>query len=140
MDERGGRQSRFWALFTFVGLAVWIGATVAAAVINDDPADPGPVLIAFVAGGGTFFALMFGAALREQIRSRPAGEQGRFWRRVAIGYTVTGAVVTALGLAAIIHGGIGGGDPRAFIYPLVGIVAVWALAALLLLNRLRGGS
>jgi hypothetical protein len=126
-----------WTAFSLIGIALWIGATVAAAVLNDDPADPAPVLTAFVTGGGIFFALMFGGALRTQLRSRPEGEAGKFWRRVAVGYTVAGATVTALGLAAIVHGGIGGGNVGIFIYPLAGIVAAWALVALGLLSLLR---
>jgi hypothetical protein len=128
-------RSRGWTAFTFVGLPLWIGATVLAAVLNDDATDPGPVLITFVSGGALFFGLMFGAALWQQTRMRADSSEARFGKGVAIGYSVTGAVVTALGLAAIWRGGIEGEDVGVFIVPLVAIVAVWAVVALMLVRR-----
>jgi hypothetical protein len=104
-------------------------------VINDDPSDPGPTLIAFVAGGTVFFGLMFGAALWQQLRARAESPEARFGKGVAVGYSVTGAVVTGLGLAAVWRAGIQGQDAGVFLYPLVGIVVGWAIAAVLLVRR-----
>ena len=42
---------------------------------------------------------------------------------------------SGLGFAAIWQQALGGGDPGVFLYPLVSIVAVWAVAALLLLRH-----
>ncbi len=121
--------------FTLIGIALWIGAMVLVGVLNDDPADPRPTLVAFIAGGVIFFGLMFGAALWQQLRARAESDQARFGRRVAVGYSVTGAVVTGLGLAAVWRGGIQGEDAAIFIVPLVAIVIVWAVAALLILRH-----
>ena len=55
--------SRGWAAFTLVGLALWIGATVVATVVNDDAADPRPIVLTFAAGGAVFFGAIFGVAL-----------------------------------------------------------------------------
>lgn len=121
--------------FTLIGLALWIGAMVLVGVINDDPSDPGPTLVAFIAGGVVFFGAMFGAALWQQLRMKAESDDARFGKRVAVGYSITGAVVTGLGLAAIWRGGIQGEDASIFIVPLVAIVVVWAVAAVLLLRH-----
>jgi hypothetical protein len=121
--------------FTLIGIALWIGAMVLVGVINDDPSDPTPTLVAFIAGGVIFFGLMFGAALWQQLRRRAESDEARFGKRVAVGYSVTGAVVTGLGLAAVWRAGIQGEDAGVFLYPLVGIVIVWALGAIWLISR-----
>jgi hypothetical protein len=133
------RPGRGWIAFSAIGIPLWIGATVAAAVINDDPSDGGPVLKTFAVGAAVFFGLMFAGALWQQLRWRAEGSEARFGKGVAIGYSVTGAVVTALGIALLWQQAVGGGDPRVFLYPLIGIVAVWAVAALLLVRRYSGG-
>ncbi len=130
-----GRSNRRWVLFSAIGIPMWIGAMVLAGVINDDPSDPTPTLVAFIAGGTIFFGLMFGMALWEQLRWRADSEEARFGRGVAIGYSITGAVVTGLGLAAVWRGGIQGENVAVFIVPLVGIVAVWAVVAFWLVRR-----
>jgi hypothetical protein len=132
VDERSNRR---WLWFSAIGIPLWIGATVLATVVNDDPSDPKPTLIAFVAGGAIFFGLMFGAALVQQLRMRADSGEARFGRGVAVGYSITGAVVTGLGLAAIWKAGIQGEDAGIFIVPLVAIVVVWAIAAMLILGR-----
>ena len=134
---RPAKPGRGWTAFSLIGIALWIGGTVLAGVLSDDPTDPGPTLTAFAVGGTLFFAVMFGAALREQLRWQGTDPKRRFYRRVAIGYSLAGAVVTGLGFAAIWQQALGGGDPRVFIYPLVGIVVVWAIAALAILRRVR---
>ena len=72
------RGSRGWAAFCLIGIALWIGVTVLVAVLNDDPSDGGPVLLAFAGGGAAFFAAVFGVAwwqTRPQaLASLPAGE------------------------------------------------------------------
>ena len=132
MRDRSGRG---WVLFSAIGIPLWLGTMVLVGVINDDPADPTPTLVAFIAGGVLFFGAMFGAAIWQQLRARADSDEARFGRRVAIGYSITGAVVTALGLAAVWRAGIQGEDAAIFIVPLVAIVVVWAVAALLLVRR-----
>ena len=131
------RSNRRWTLFSAIGIPLWIGAMVLAGVINDDPADPTPTLVAAIAGGTVFFGLMFGAALWQQLRARAESEEARFGKGVAVGYSITGAVVTGLGLAAVWRAGIQGEDAAIFIVPLVGIVVVWAGVALWLVHRYR---
>jgi hypothetical protein len=135
MDQRNRRR---WTAFTVVGLTLWIGSIVLVGFLVDDPTDPGPTLTAFVVGGVLFFGLMFGAALTQQLRARAESGEARFGKGVAVGYSITGAVVTALGLAAVWRGGIQGEDVGIFIVPLVAIVIVWAVAAVLILRRYEG--
>lgn len=130
-------RGRGWTAFSLIGIAVWIGGTVLVGVLSNDPTDPGPTLTAFAVGGTLFFTAVFGAALWQQLRWRGTDPKRRFYKRVAIGCSLTGIVVTGLGLAAIWQQALGGGDPRVFIYPLVGIVVVWAVAALAILRRVR---
>jgi hypothetical protein len=66
---------------------------------------------------------------------RAESEEARFGKGVAVGYSITGAVVTGLGLAAVWRAGIQGEDATVFIGPLVGIVVVWAVVALWLIRR-----
>ncbi len=129
------KPGRGWTAFSVIGIALWVAAMVLAGVLSDDPTDPKPTLIAFVAGGSLFFGLMFAAALWQQLRWRAEDPESRFGKRVAIGYSITGAVVTGLGLAAIARAGFVGGSVAVFIVPLVAIVVVWALVAVVLLRR-----
>ena len=68
---------------------------------------------------------------------RAESEEASFGSGVAIGYSITGAVVTGLGLAAVWRAGIQGEDAAVFIVPLVGIVVVWAVVAVWLVRRYR---
>ena len=120
------RSSRGWAAFSLIGIGLWVGITVLVTLLDDDPADGRSTLIAFVSGGAVFFALMFGAALTQQLRWRAQTGEQRFGKRLAVGYTLAGIVVTALGLGWIWAEGVGDTDPRLFYYPLIGIVVVWA--------------
>jgi hypothetical protein len=127
---------RAWTAFSLIGIGLWIGVTIAVTVINDDPSDGKPTMIAFITGAAVFFSLMFGIALVQQVRWSANTPEQRFGRRVAIGYTLAGIVVTALGLAAIWAGGEdGSSDARLFLYPMIGIVVVWAGVALWLLRH-----
>src|ERR671917_553663 len=82
--EPSPRERRGWLIFTVVGLALWIGATVAVTVVNDDPSDPDPMLKAFVIGAGCFFGAMFGAALFQQVRRESTSSEARFGKGVAV--------------------------------------------------------
>lgn len=95
MSPQAGRG---WILFSAIGIPLWIGVMVLVGVLNDDPSDPGPTLVAFIAGGVIFFGLMFGAALWQQLRMRADSDEARFGKGVAVGYSVTGAVVTGLAM------------------------------------------
>jgi membrane protein DedA with SNARE-associated domain len=133
------RSRRAWTAFSVIGIALWIGITVLVGVVADDPTDPKPTLIAFIGGGAVFFGLMFGFALVEQLRWSAKTPESRFGRRVAIGYTLAGITVTALGLAGMWAGGVEDVDSRLFYYPLVAIVVLWAGVALWLLRHYRQG-
>ena len=55
-----------------LGIAAWIGVTVLAGALADDPTDPEPTLIAFAAGGTAFFGAIFGYSLwRTRRRAEP---------------------------------------------------------------------
>jgi hypothetical protein len=141
------------------GLAVWIGLTVLVAVVNDDPADGTPVLLTFAAGGAIFFGAVFGVALWET-RPRTDLELDRVYAELAIGpapspsasralggmrvaariYIALGAVVTALGLLAILQQALEFGSATATVSVLVAIVLVWAAAVPLVLRRATAAS
>lgn len=153
------RGSRAWAAFCLIGIGLWVGATVAVAVINDDPSDGRPVVLTFAAGGATFFGLMFAAAwwqtrprsspeldalvgelsLEPGMTARGARAIGGM-RLVARAYIALGALVTALGLAAIVQEGLETGNPRATLYAMVGIVVVWAAAVPFVIRRANAAS
>jgi hypothetical protein len=142
-----GSGSRRWAAFCLIGIAAWVGVTVLVAVLNDDPSDGRPVVLAFAGGAAVFFGIVFGVglwqtrpradpeldALLGELALEPDAAAGRTaaigaMRVVARAYLVLGALVTALGLAAIVQEGLGVGSPKATLFVLVGIVVVWALA------------
>ncbi len=152
-------SNRGWAAFSLVGIALWVGATVLVTVLNDDPADGKPTLLTFAGGGAAFFAVVFGFAWW-QTRPRtdpeldallaelsldpgPAPRSARAisgMRRVARAYIVLGALVTALGFAAIVQEGLGVGDPRATLIAVVVIVVAWAAAVPFVLRQARAAS
>ena len=154
-----GTARRGWAAFSLVGIALWVGITVLVAVVNDDPSDGGPVLLAFAGGGAAFFGAVFGIAwwqtrprsdpeldtLIAELSLDPAATPGGAraigdMRLTARAYIALGAVVTALGLAAIVQEGLGVGDPRATLIASVVIVIAWAAAVPLVLRRAREAS
>jgi len=133
--------------FCLVGIGLWVGATVVAAVLNDDPGEPAPVLLTFAAGGALFFGAIFGIGLwRTRPRSdpeldlllaeltiEPGGQGGSAraiggMRRIARAYMVLGAIVTGLGLVAIVEAALEIGSPVATVWALVAITVAWALA------------
>jgi hypothetical protein len=127
---------------------------VGVAVVNDDPADGTPVLVAFAGGGALFFGGVFGVALW-QTRRKADPELDRIYAELALepapmpsaslalgatrtaarAYIVLGAIVTALGLVAIIQEGLDIGNPAVTLYVLVAIVVAWAAAVPLVLRR-----
>lgn len=154
-----GSATRGWAVFSLAGIALWIGITVLVAVLNDDPSDGRPVALAFAGGGAAFFGAMFGIAWRQtrprsdprldgliaELSLDPVATPGGAraiggMRRTARAYIALGAVVTALGLAAIVQEGLEIGDPRATLIATVVIVIAWAAAVPLVLRRARDAS
>lgn len=153
------RPGRGWTALSLGGIALWIGVTVLVTMLNDDASDGTPTLVAFAAGGAVFFGAVFGYALWRTRPSRDpeldllldelaieprtsastAVEIGAM-RRVARVYLVLGAVVTALGLLAILEAGLGFGSVEATITAIVAITVVWALAIPFVLRRARDAS
>ena len=154
-----GSARRGWAAFSLVGVALWVGVTVLVAILNEDPSDGRPVALAFAGGGAAFFGAMFGIAWW-QTRPRSDPELDALvaelsldstaspgsaraiggMRRTARAYIALGAVVTALGLAAIVQEGLGAGDPKATLIAMVVIVIAWAAAVPLVVRRSREAS
>ena len=148
-----------WTLGSLLGLAVWIGAMVSAAMLNRNPSDPMPVVLAFVIGAAVFFGAVFGIALW-QTRRRPSPDldallasltlDGRVpptsstavvgGRRTVRAYLVLGIVVTALGLAAVLLGVLG--SPLTVV--VVGVLLVtlvgWAAAVPAVLRSRRAAA
>ncbi len=152
-------SNRGWAVFCLAGIALWVGVTVLVTVLNDDPADGEPTVLAFAGGAAAFFAVVFGFAWW-QTRPRTDPELDALlaelsldpgaaprsaraisgMRRVARAYIVLGALVTALGLATILQEGFGVGDPRATVIAIVVIVVAWAAAVPFVLRQARAAS
>lgn len=151
--------SRAWVAFCIVGIALWVGATVLAGMLDADPADGRAVLLTFAAGGAAFFGIVFAVAwlatrpradpeldaLLAELALQAGGDAGRArrigaMRRTARAYIALGALVTALGLAAIVQEGLGVGSPRSTLYAMVGIVVCWALAVPVVLRRAQRAS
>jgi len=150
------RGARAWKVFCLTGIALWIGVTVLAAVLNDDPSDPRPVTLTFAAGGAIFFGLIFGISLwntrtkkfpdlellyaelsiEPELGGNRAAQLGTM-RFVARCYLVLGMLVTALGLAAIVQESVGVGSARTTLTVMVVIVVLWALAIPLVLRVAR---
>ncbi len=115
--------------------------------------------IVFASAMGAFFAGMFGWAFW-RTRARADPELDRVYtelciapapmpsasralggmRTVVRAYIVLGAIVTALGLLAILEEGLGFGSVAATIWALVAIVVVWAAAVPLVLRRANAAS
>lgn len=151
--------SRAWIVLCLVGIGLWIGVTVLVAVVNDDPSDGGPVVLAFAGGAAVFFGIVFAVALWEtrphsdpeldallaelslspEMAPRSVRAIGGM-RRTARAYIVLGALVTGLGLAAIVQQGLGVGSPRTTAYVIVAIVILWALAVPFVLRRANAAS
>lgn len=136
-----------WTIGTLVGLAAWIGAMIAAAMLNPTPSDPMPIVVTFVVGAAVFFGAVFGIALW-QTRRRPSPGLDELLasltleghapptaaaafvggRRTVRWYLVLGIVVTALGLAAILLGVLGSPLTGFAVGLLVTVLILWATA------------
>jgi hypothetical protein len=153
------RPGRGWTALSLLGIALWIGVTVLVTVLNDDPSDGTPTLVAFAAGGAVFFGAVFGYGLwRTRPRSDPeldlimdelaieprtsggTAVEIDAMRRVARVYLALGAVITALGLLAILEQGLGFGSVGATIAVIIAITVAWALAIPFVLGRARDAS
>lgn len=140
-------NSKAWKWFCLIGIGLWVGLTVLAAVLNDDPSDPRPVTLTFAAGGAVFFGLIFGISLwntrakkfpdLELLSAELSIEPELGGRRVARlatmrlvarCYLVLGMLVTGLGLAAIVQETLGAGSARTTLTVMIVIVVLWALA------------
>ena len=77
------RSSRGWAAWTFGGIAAWVGVTVLATLLNDDPSDSAPVTRTFAIAGGVFFAITFGAGAI-QMRRRSGARTTELYQRLAL--------------------------------------------------------
>lgn len=139
--------SRWWAVGTLLGLAIWIGTMVLVAVVNNNASNPVPVLLTFAGGGVVFFGVVFGAALWQ---TRPKREPEldvalaelsldgngpalsasalRSTRRTARAYLWLGVVVTAIGLWLIVQSGLGLPGVPVTVVVFVVIVVGWAAA------------
>ena len=156
MSREGARA---WKWFCLIGIALWVGLTVLAAVLNDDPSDGRPVLLTFAGGGATFFGLVFGISLwstRSQADphldellaelavepelGRHRASQIGAMRQVARIYLLLGAVVTALGFVAIVQEALEVGSPRTTLTAMVVIVVLWALAVPFVLRQANRAS
>ena len=153
------RPGRGWTALSLLGIALWIGVTVLVTVVNDDASDGTPTLVAFAAGGAVFFGAIFGYGLwRTRPRSDPeldllmdelaieprtsggTAVEIDAMRRVARVYLALGAVITALGLFAVLEEGLGFGSVGATIAVIIAITVAWALAIPFVLGRARDAS
>ena len=152
-------SSARWTIGTLVGLAAWIGAMVAAAMLNPSPSDPMPVVLTFIIGAGLFFGAVFGIALW-QTRRRPSPGLDELLasltlegqvpptasaafvggRRTVRLYLVLGIVVTALGLAAILLGVLGSEYARLVLAALAVTLFGWAVAVPMVLRERRAAA
>jgi hypothetical protein len=72
-----------WAIYSVLGIAAWMGATVYVAANNADPSDAGPILRTFAFGGALFSGLAFvGGGL--EVRGKQGRANVELYRRMAI--------------------------------------------------------
>lgn len=140
--------SKAWTAFVVVGLAGWIGATVAVAARQDPGQADDAARTAFVIGGAVFFGVMFGAAALQMRRIQRRTTSGLYERLAlrplapgtlsratnglfSIGYVYVafGVVVTTIGLIAI---GVGDDTGRIirFVIPILAIWTVYTVYAM----------
>lgn len=134
---------RFWKIYTFAGIALWVGAIFLVASRYEPRDQAGPVRLTTAVGGAIFFGGIFVGAyvqLRRSSRHQvnelyerlavapvpsgtaaPAGTMGRIGRA----YLVFGVLVTAGGLVAI--GLNDDGIGRWILWGVVAIAIVWVL-------------
>jgi hypothetical protein len=82
-----------WTVFTLLGIAAWLGATVYVAATNNDPSDAAPILRTFALGGAVFFGLILLAAGLE-VRRTGRNRTERLYHRLAL-RPVPGHVIRA---------------------------------------------
>jgi hypothetical protein len=82
-----------WTVFTLLGIAAWLGATIYVAATNDDPSDAAPILRTFALGGAVFFGLILLAAGLE-VRRTGLSRAERLYHRLAL-RPVPGRVILA---------------------------------------------
>ena len=143
MSGTGGRSASLaWTALSLLGLAAWFGATVVAAVTNDDPSDPAPILRTFAVGGAVFVGVVLAAA-GLGVRRRATRVNGSLYRQLALGevppgtlrdavrgtqgtqatYLVLTGLTSALMFTAV---GLGENGPTALLlYAGVALVVVW---------------
>lgn len=146
-----------WTIFTLLGVAGWLGATVYVAATNADPSDPTPILRTFaVAGGGFLGAVLVAAALQLRNRASEGGERlyrrlapavvapeilraaGRQGARTGHVYLLLAGVTTGLLMTII---GLGEQGPYEILFAaLLVIVVGWAAYALVALRRAYRGA
>lgn len=155
-DERHpGRASTAWTVFCLLGIAAWIGVTVAVTAQNPD--DGKAVTRAFALAGGAFFAVVYAVAAVQMRRSQRQ-VRAELYHRLAltpvdeaiirrsargtstVGYVYLGfaALVTVLGLVAI---GVADDTwtPRLLV-ATVALVVVWAIYGVWAIGRAWSGA
>ena len=151
--------SRAWTTFCAIGIVLWIGVTVAVAVINDDPSDGRPVLLAFAGGGAAFFGAMFAAAWW-QTRPRSSPELDALVAELSLDPHMGPRSARAVGGMRAWHAptsrsgrwsrrsasrrssrrGSRSGTPRTTTYAMVAIVVIWAAAVPSVIRRANAAS
>lgn len=144
--------SKWWFAGCLVGIALWIGVTVAVAARYGGPGDSRPGNVAFAIGGAVFFGVVFTVAAVQMRRTQLRGRNDLYERlaltpvspatirrasrgahRIGYGYLVFGALVTGLGLAAI-----AASDTRwsrGFLLAMLGLVVLWLVYMVYALRR-----
>lgn len=151
------QSSRGWAVFTVVGLALWIGATVFVSTRTDPVSQSKLPLRVFAVGGALFFGTMFLAAgismrrsqlrgtseLYEQLAITPVS--AKTVRRALRGaysigyvYLAFGVLTTFIMLAAIWFSDEG--VTRTLMYVVAGLLVVWLFYAGWALKRVYSTS
>jgi hypothetical protein len=141
----GTAGSKWWTVFTLVGLAGWIGAVIAVGATQSTPQDDEAVTTTFVIGGAVFFSLLFGSAIVVMRRTQHRARADLFHRlavvpvapdelkratapmaRIAYVYVGFGAAVTAAGLTAV---AVGAELQMPILTAMMAVVLVWLVYA-----------
>lgn len=151
----GTGSSRWWRVYSLIGIALWIGATVYAGTQAEGPDGHRPILLTFAGGGALFFGIIFAVswwqmkprslpeldAVLAELALTPLGGSASTaaitGSRIGRLYVALGAITTGLGMAAIAQEGLEVGNAALTIQVMVGIVVVWALAVPFVLMRVN---